>query len=280
MSISPDTSLFRTVAGKTVIVTGAAHGIGLETIRQYHAHGANVVIADLPSARKAAEDAIDDLGDASRALFVPVDIVVWDEVRTLFAAAIKRFGRVDILVANAGIMESRGFFDFEVNAEGYLEDGGSGRVVDVNLKGTMNSASVSKNAIFTCTDTDEALRHAVFHMKDNPPDADGWRGSVVLVSSTSGYFGGTEVVSYVSSKHGVLGLLRSSHRSAQQLGVRVNSVAPFVTPTFITDAYLAAWKADGLPTNSPVDVAVGILHMSLDKNMRGKCFLVGRPIPT
>lgn len=115
-------------------------------------------------------------------------------------------------------------------------------------------------------------------MKDNPPDADGWRGSVVLVSSTSGYFGGTEVVTYVSSKHGVLGLLRSSYRPAQRLGVRVNSVAPFVTPTFITDAYLSAWKAEGLPTNSPADVAAGILHMSLDKNLLGKCFLVSQPI--
>lgn len=142
MSISPDTSLFSSVAGKTVIVTGGAHGIGLEAIRQYHANGANVVIADLPSARKAAEDAIDDRGDASHALFVPVDIVAWDEVRALFAAAIERFGCVDIVVANAGIMESRGFFDFQVNAKGDLDDDGSGRVIDVNLKGTMNSASL------------------------------------------------------------------------------------------------------------------------------------------
>ncbi|KAK7432515.1 hypothetical protein QQZ08_001080 [Neonectria magnoliae] len=261
MSISPDTSLLRTLTGKTVIVTGGANGIGLETIRQCYANGANVVIADLASARKVAEDAIGNLGDASRALFVPVDIATWDEVRALFAATIERFLRVDIVVANAGVMETRGFFDFEINAKGDLEDDGSGRIVDVNLKGTMNT-----------------LKHAVFHMKDNPPDTDGWRGSVVLISSTSGYFGGTEVISYVSSKHGVLGLLRSSHRPAQRLGVCVNGVAPFVTPTFITNAYSSAWKAEGLPTNSPADVAAGILHMSLDKSMQGKCILVGLPI--
>lgn len=116
-------------------------------------------------------------------------------------------------------------------------------------------------------------------MKDNQPDASGWRGSVVLVASTSGYFGGTGVVSYVSSKHGVVGLLRSSHTAAQRLGIRVNSVAPFVTPTFITEAYLSAWKAEGLPTNTPADVAMGILHMSLDTNMKGKCCLVGQTRP-
>ncbi|KAH8733747.1 hypothetical protein BGZ61DRAFT_565910 [Ilyonectria robusta] len=242
MSFSPDPSLLSGVSGKTAIVTGGANGIGLETIRQYHANGANVVIADLASSRKSAEDAIKSLGDESRALFVPVDIVVWDEVRALFALAIERFRLVDIVVANAGIMESRQFFDFDVNEKGELED--------------------------------DALKHAVFHMKDNQPDASGWRGSVVLVASTSGYFGGTGVVSYVSSKHGVVGLLRSSHTAAQRLGIRVNSVAPFVTPTFITEAYLSAWKAEGLPTNTPADVAMGILHMSLDTNMKGKCCLV------
>jgi NAD(P)-dependent dehydrogenase (short-subunit alcohol dehydrogenase family) len=111
-------------------------------------------------------------------------------------------------------------------------------------------------------------------MKQNPPDEDGWRGSVVLVSSTSGYFGGTEVVSYVSSKHGVIGLLRSSHGPAQRLGIRVNGVAPFITPTFITQGYSELWKEEGLPTNTPADVATGIVHMSLDKEMLGKCCLV------
>lgn len=120
----------------------------------------------------------------------------------------------------------------------------------------------------------KALRLAVFHMQQNLPDPSGWRGSVVLVSSTSGYFGGTEVVSYISSKHGVMGLLRSSHAPAGRLGVRVNCVAPFITPTHITEGYSAAWKAEGLPTNTPQDVARGITHMSLDTGLQGKCCLV------
>lgn len=123
-----------------------------------------------------------------------------------------------------------------------------------------------------------ALKLAVFYMQKNTPDKSGSRGSVVLISSTSGYFGGTEVVSYISSKHGVIGLLRSSHAPAARLGVRVNCVAPFITPTHITAGYAAAWEAEGLPTNTQEDVAKGIVHMSLDTGMQGKSCLVSVPL--
>jgi NAD(P)-dependent dehydrogenase (short-subunit alcohol dehydrogenase family) len=138
MSFSPDLLLLTSLAGKTVIVTGGANGIGLEVIRKCHANGANVVIADLPSAKDAAEKIILELGNAST-MFAPVNIAIWDEVSGLYTSAIHRFGRVDIVVANAGIMESRRFFDFEVDSTGKLQDGGWSRVIDVNLKGTMNS---------------------------------------------------------------------------------------------------------------------------------------------
>lgn len=146
MSFTPNFSLSTSLAGKTAIVTGGANGIGLEVIRKYHASGANVVIADLPSAQPAAESAIrsslggDDDDDAPRAMFVPVNITDWDAVNAMFTSAIDKFGRVDIVVANAGIMESREFFDFQTDETGRLiEDESSSRVIDVNLKGTMNS---------------------------------------------------------------------------------------------------------------------------------------------
>ncbi|KAB5525531.1 hypothetical protein GE09DRAFT_473434 [Coniochaeta sp. 2T2.1] len=257
MALRFDQSLLSSLSGKTAIVTGGANGIGLEVVRKYHSHGANVVIADLETARSPAEAAISSLLDGSRAIFVPANIVVFEDVRRLFLTAIERFGRVDIVVANAGIMETTRFFDFAVDEEGGLKEDGAGRVIDVNLKGSMNT-----------------LRFAVFHMKSNSPDVSGWRGSVVLVSSTSGYFGGTEVVSYISSKHGVIGLLRSSHGPAGRLGIRINGVAPFITPTHITAGYADAWKAEGLPTNTPDDVARGITQMSLDPCSQGKCCLV------
>lgn len=140
MSFTPNFSLWTSLAGKTAIVTGGANGIGLEVIRKYHASGANVVIADLPSAQPAAERAIRSLGDdAPRAMFVPVNITDWDAVNAMFTSAIDKFRRVDIVVANAGIMESREFFNFQTDEAGRLIEDESSLVIDVNLKGTMNS---------------------------------------------------------------------------------------------------------------------------------------------
>src|SRR3954469_20124724 len=92
-------------------------------------------------------------------------------------------------------------------------------------------------------------------MKSNPPDADGARGSIILIASTSGYFGGTGVVSYIASKHGVVGLCRASQQIANKLDIRVNVVAPFFTPTYITGSYSEKWKERGLPANTVEDVA-------------------------
>lgn len=114
-------------------------------------------------------------------------------------------------------------------------------------------------------------------MQQNEPDVKGWRGSVVLVSSTSGYIGGTEVVSYVSSKHGVIGLLRAAHPEAKRRQIRVNAVAPFVTPTSMTSSYSEAWKSHGLPTNSPAGVANAVFDMTSSTDQQGGCFLVSLP---
>jgi NAD(P)-dependent dehydrogenase (short-subunit alcohol dehydrogenase family) len=114
-----------------------------------------------------------------------------------------------------------------------------------------------------------ALRMAMHSMSFNPPDPSGSKGSVVLIASTSGYFGGTGVVSYISSKHGVVGLARASQRKASELGIRVNVVAPFFTPTYITTGYSDEWKKRGLPANTVEDVAKAIVETSIDPERKG-----------
>lgn len=143
----PTSNSVRQILGsKTAIVTGGANGIGAEITRHYISLGANVVIADLPSAKDVAEELIKTLSVSGRAIFVAVNITKWNEMMTLFQQAIQKFGQVDIVVANAGIMETRRFFDFTVDRDGNLEeDTGSQRVIDVNLKGTMNSESPSQD---------------------------------------------------------------------------------------------------------------------------------------
>ncbi|KAI1038786.1 hypothetical protein LB503_007827 [Fusarium chuoi] len=135
----------KNLAGKTVIITGGANGIGAETIRFFNSHGANTVIADLERTCVDAESVIRSLQCPSSALFISVNILLWDEIKDLISQSIRRFGKIDIVVANAGIMESQSLFDVEnVDEQGELHESAEGfRVIDVNLKGTINSKPCS-----------------------------------------------------------------------------------------------------------------------------------------
>lgn len=140
--VKVDQALFSQSVGKTVLITGAARGIGAATAILFNSHGANVVLADLPQLRHSAEEVIQkQINFPTRAIFVPADIVDWAELTACFEAAITTFGKVDIVVANAGIMESESVLDMtNVDANGrLLESLEAGRVIDVNLKGTLNS---------------------------------------------------------------------------------------------------------------------------------------------
>lgn len=95
-----------------------------------------------------------------------------------------------------------------------------------------------------------------------------------MIASTSGYFGGTGVVAYISSKHGIVGLARASQPKANELGVRVNVVAPFFTPTYITNGYSDKWKERGLPANTVEGVADAIVATSTDPTHKGHSVMV------
>jgi hypothetical protein len=135
--------ILQQIAGRTVIVTGGANGIGAETTRLFSFHGANVVIADLESTRADAERLIVTLPLPAQAHFFATNILSWYQMKLLFRQTIERFGGVHLVVANAGIMESRSVFDMTaVDSKGELEESVDGfRVLDVNIKGTVNSKS-------------------------------------------------------------------------------------------------------------------------------------------
>ncbi|GAB1198459.1 hypothetical protein APSETT444_007782 [Aspergillus pseudonomiae] len=99
-------------------------------------------------------------------------------------------------------------------------------------------------------------------------------GSIVLMASTSGYFGGTGVTAYVASKHGVVGLLRASQNVAQQYGFRVNAVAPFFTPTRLTAGFAHWWEEAGLEANTPQRVAETIACVAMDESRNGSSVLI------
>ncbi|EPE09365.1 short chain dehydrogenase [Ophiostoma piceae UAMH 11346] len=252
VTIDPD--VLAQAAGKTAVITGAAGGIGAATAALFSENGANVVIADLEFSRKAAEALITSLAYPDRAIFVPVDILNWADMQNLFKTARSKFGRVDIVVANAGIMETSQVLDMDaVDKNGdLLESHEAFKVIDVNIKGTLNT-----------------VRLGIHSMRNNGETS----GSIVLIASTSGYFGGTGVAAYITSKHGVVGLLRSSQMAAEKYNIRLNAVAPFFTPTHITANFAEAWKASGLEANTPRDIAEVILQTSLDRTRYGTSVL-------
>jgi NAD(P)-dependent dehydrogenase (short-subunit alcohol dehydrogenase family) len=109
---------------------------------------------------------------------------------------------------------------------------------------------------------------------NSKPESNGATKSILLVASTSSYFGGTGVAAYIASKHGVLGLLRASQTVAHKHGVRVNAIAPFLTPTHITAGFVQRWDEAGLEKNTPDRVAEAIALVALDPERQGNCVLV------
>ncbi|KAI9042788.1 dehydrogenase with different specificitie [Aspergillus affinis] len=261
-----DASILTQAATKTIIITGAANGIGAATATLFNARGANVVISDLEPCREKAKSLIQSFDHPDRAVFISADILNWTDMTTLFKQAAQKFGLVDIVIANAGTMESSPVLDLnDVDGEGNLRESAEGfRVIDINLKGTLNTSTTSR--LIT---EEKALRLAMHHMKSNRTP-----GSIVLLASTSGHFGGTGVAAYVASKHGVIGLLRASQQTAEKHRIRVNAVAPFFTPTHITAGFAQKWKEAGLDANTPQGVAEAIANIAVDEGVRGECILV------
>lgn len=148
VKVQLDAALLQQAAGKTAIITGGANGIGAATAALYSRHGANVVIADLPLAQPSAEALIPTLTHPDRAMFVPVDILNWEQMKDAFKKGVERFGGIDIAVANAAIMETSPVLDLDAvddNGE-LLESREAFKVIDVNIKGTLNSKSPDTTA--------------------------------------------------------------------------------------------------------------------------------------
>jgi 3-oxoacyl-[acyl-carrier protein] reductase len=179
------------VEGKVALVTAAAGtGIGSATARRLLAEGATVVISDAHE-RRLAETAA-ELGDP---LAVPCDVTVEDQVQRLFAAAVARHGRIDVVVNNAGLGGTADLVD--------MTDEQWHKVVDVTLTGT-----------FRCTRA--ALRILCA------------QGSGVIVNNASvlGWRAQAGQAHYAAAKAGVMALTRSAAIEAAPHGVRVNAVAP------------------------------------------------------
>ena len=181
--------------GKVAIVTGGARGIGAEIATAFAAEGADIVIADLLGAEAAAPVLSSIAESGRRSLLLQTDVSDEQQVRAMVGAALAEFGRVDILVNDAGIFSQSHFVDLDV-AEW-------DRVISVNLRG-----------VFLCT------RFVLPGMLERKS------GKIINIASQLGQIGGIEMVHYSASKAGVIGLTKALAREVSAQGIHVNAIAP------------------------------------------------------
>jgi NAD(P)-dependent dehydrogenase (short-subunit alcohol dehydrogenase family) len=189
------------LAGKSVIVTGAAQGMGEAFARNFAAAGARVVLADVNGALAETVAAEINAGGGT-AISVATDMAKESDIIALVKAARAEFGAVDILVNNAGIQDRRMLEDTDV---AYWD-----RVHNVNLRGVML-----------------ATREVVAVMR-----ADGTKGAIVNIASNSAFHAmAPSLMAYAAAKAGVASLTRSTAMETAKDGIRVNAVCPGNTTT-------------------------------------------------
>jgi NAD(P)-dependent dehydrogenase (short-subunit alcohol dehydrogenase family) len=183
------------LAGKVAIITGAAQGIGAEYARALSAEGAAVIVADVSDADPVAS-AINQTG--GRALAVHCDVTDSVSVKAMVAAALERFGRVDILINNAALFGNVKRKPFEE-----IESDEWDRMMAVNVRGA-----------FECA---KAVAPTMRSQK---------YGKIVNIASGTVFKGQTMLLHYVTSKGAIVAMTRSLARELGDDGIRVNTLAP------------------------------------------------------
>jgi 3-oxoacyl-[acyl-carrier protein] reductase len=191
------------LTGQTAVITGGAQGLGLAIAERFVEEGARVVLGDVNL--EATETAAKQLGGDDVAAAVRCDVTSGDDVDALVAAAVDRFGSLDVMVNNAGI--TRDATMRKMTEEEFDQ------VIAVHLKGTWNG-----------------LRTAAAIMRENK------RGAIVNMSSLSGKVGMIGQTNYSAAKAGIVGMTKAAAKELAHLGVRVNAIAPGLIRSAMTEA--------------------------------------------
>jgi NAD(P)-dependent dehydrogenase (short-subunit alcohol dehydrogenase family) len=238
---------------KTALVTGAAGSIGAATVRRFLEEGARVVATDVDAA--ALEELTAELGDGVAA--VVADVTDSDAVRAAVAVATDRFGGLDVAFANAGI------FGEVAPVVDYPEETFA-RVLAVNVQGPFLVA-----------------KHALAVMRPG--------GSLILNSSVVGLTSDPGICAYATSKHALVGLMRTAAKEVAGRGIRVNTLHPGPVDNAFQrsiETVATGWPADAAAARfeemiplrrhaRPEEVAAAALFLASDES----AFLTGATVP-
>lgn len=193
---------------RVAVITGGASGIGAATARRFAAEGAQVIVADLQTQLGA------EIAEETGGLFCELDVADDAAWTRLMAIVSDRFGRLDVVVNNAGIVSGQSIEDIDLATWN--------RVIDVNLTGVMLGC-----------------RHGIAAMRANPG---GSGGSLINIASTAAYAAIPSDAAYSATKSGVRLLTKAvaAHCARSGYNIRCNSLHPGATDTPILAPALAA----------------------------------------
>ena len=187
---------------KVAIITGSARGIGQATALKFAAEGAKVVVCDLE--RKAVDDVVAEIvAKGGQAIGFTVNVTDKASIAAMVKGVTDEYGRIDVLVNNAGIVDDAMFRK--------MSDEQFERVIDINLKGTYNCARAVVDIMIAQN-----------------------AGVILNASSVVGIYGNFGQTNYAASKFGVIGMAKTWARELGRKGIRANAVCPgFVETTIL-----------------------------------------------
>lgn len=224
---------------RVAIITGGANGIGRETAITFAREGAQLLIADYDTVT-GEQLCIDLREQGAKVFFQQLDVSDRDSVNQMVEAALQHYGKIEILINNAGITADAMLPK--------LTDQQWQQVIDINLSG-----------VFYCTQA------VVSHMIQR-----GW-GRIITASSVSGVYGNIGQTNYAATKAGVIGMTKSWAKELARHGIRVNAVAPGFIETRmvekVPDKVIEQLKKQ-IPAGrlgKPSDIANAYLFLSSDE---------------